>query len=218
VLASSEVNPLANSGRKKNAKAGARRRQATRSAAARAKGSRNNAWYAVIAFVVIAGVVGVMVSSGSSGPEKPGPPPRGVLTFKNLERNHVDTPVHYPQTPPVGGNHAPIWQNCGFYSQPIASENGVHSMEHGAVWITYRPTLSSHDIGKLKDLTSQPYVLVSPWEKGLPSPVVASAWGKQLRLPNVSDPRLKQFVRAFRVGPQTPEPGAACTGGLGSPE
>jgi hypothetical protein len=28
---------------------------------------------------------------------------------------------------------------------------------------------------------------------------------------------LERFVRAFRCGPQTPEPGAACTGGVGEP-
>jgi hypothetical protein len=52
----------------------------------------------------------------------------------------------------------------------------------------------------------------------LPSPVVASAWGKQLRLDGAGDPRLERFVSAFQQGPQTPEPGAACTGGVGEPK
>jgi hypothetical protein len=33
----------------------------------------------------------------------------------------------------------------------------------------------------------------------------------------VDDPDLERFVRAYKQGPQTPEPGAACTGGLGDP-
>jgi hypothetical protein len=211
---------LARSGRKKNAMAGARRRQTTRSAAAKASNSRSNTgWYAVIAVIVIAGVVGIMVSAGGDNANSLGDPPRGVQTFNNLERNHVETPVSYPQNPPVGGNHNPVWQNCGFYPEPIQAENGVHSMEHGAVWITYRPTLPQKDIDKLRKLTDQTYVLVSPWDKGLSAPVVASAWGKQLKLPaGVSDPRLKEFIRAFRLGKQTLEPGAACTGGTGTPE
>lgn len=57
------------------------------------------------------------------------------------------------------------------------------------------------------------YLLVTPWVGGLPSAVVASAWGKQLALPSADDPRIAEFVRAFRAGPQTPEPGAPCTGG-----
>ncbi len=61
------------------------------------------------------------------------------------------------------------------------------------------------------------YVLASPYPD-LPAPVVASAWGKQLELDSADVASLKRFVSAFEQGPQTPEPGAACTGGTGSPQ
>jgi hypothetical protein len=32
-----------------------------------------------------------------------------------------------------------MWQNCGFHSDPVRNETAVHSMEHGAVWVSYRP-------------------------------------------------------------------------------
>jgi hypothetical protein len=141
-----------------------------------------------------------------------------VVVFAKQSQQHVTTPVRYAQTPPIGGEHAPIWQNCGFYSSPIAPEEGVHSMEHGAVWITYSPTLPAADKAKLKALAhTGRYILVSPFD-GLPSPVVASAWARQLKLTGVDDPGLIAFIAAFEVGPQTPEPGAACTGGDGTPE
>jgi hypothetical protein len=136
----------------------------------------------------------------------------------DLSRSHTGEPVSYPQTPPVGGPHNPVWQNCGFYSEPVRNENAVHSMEHGAVWITYRPDLPGGQVETLRDLAQgRNYVLVSPYP-GLPSPVVASAWGKQLQLDSADDPRLEQFVSAYSQGPQTPEPGATCSGGVGSPE
>jgi hypothetical protein len=104
-------------------------------------------------------------------------------------------------------------QNCGFYSEPVRNETAVHSMEHGAVWITYRPGLPTEQVDKLRELaTSKTYVLVSPYPD-LPAPVVASAWGNQLRLDSAEDPHLKQIVATFRQGPQTPEPGTPCTGG-----
>jgi hypothetical protein len=125
---------------------------------------------------------------------------------------------HNPQTPPVGGPHNPIWQNCGFYSKPVRNENAVHSMEHGAVWITYSPDLPKDQVETLRDIAHRnSYVLVSPYSD-LPSQVVASAWGKQLHLNSADDPRLEQFVRAYQQGPQNPEPGAPCNGGVGSPE
>ena len=141
----------------------------------------------------------------------------GVESFEALERDHVEEPVTYAQVPPVGGNHAPIWQNCGFYDTSIADENGVHSMEHGAVWITYQPDLPSDAVGTLRGTTvNQTHVLVSPYPD-LPAPVVASAWGRQLQLDSADDPRLDQFIRAFQGGPQAPEQGEPCTGGIGEP-
>jgi hypothetical protein len=140
-----------------------------------------------------------------------------VKSYSNLSRDHTKEPVDYPQSPPVGGPHNPIWQNCGFYSKPVRDENAVHSMEHGAVWITYRPDLPKDQVEKITSFTLKNYVLVSPYP-GLPAPVVASAWGKQLRLNSANDPRLGQFVTTYRLGPQNPEPGAPCSGGVGSPE
>jgi hypothetical protein len=66
---------------------------------------------------------------------------------------------------------------------------------------------------------SQACVLASPYPD-LPgdAPVVASAWGKQLRLEGAGDPDLERFIRAYQQGSQTPEPGATCTGGTGEPE
>ncbi len=42
---------------------------------------------------------------------------------------------------------------------------------------------------------------------------MASAWGVQLALGSTEDPRLPAFVARYSQGPQTPEPGAPCTGG-----
>jgi hypothetical protein len=152
-------------------------------------------------------------SAGGSTAAPANGEPQGTKTYTGLERTHVDTPVDYPQTPPVGGPHNPVWQTCAFFDKPIMKERGVHSMEHGAVWITYTSTLSSDDIDLLKKAQQAgPKVLVSPFP-GLPSPIVASAWGKQLLLQSASDPRLLQFVKYFSDGPQTPEPGVPCTGG-----
>ena len=145
-------------------------------------------------------------------------PPGVVKTYDvGPAAQHTEGDVDYAQTPPAGGEHNPVWQNCGFYDEPVADENAVHSLEHGAVWITYSPDLSQDQVDQLRDLAhSQTYVLVSLYPD-LPSPVVASAWGKQLRLESADDPDLERFVRAYRQGPQTPEPGAVCTGGIGQP-
>jgi hypothetical protein len=128
---------------------------------------------------------------------------------------HTSGDVDYEQSPPVGGEHNPVWQNCGYYDKPVRDENAVHSLEHGAVWITYSPDLPQDQIADLKNIAeARSYILVSPYPD-LPSetPVVASAWGKQEGLDGAKDPDLESFIQAYRQGPQTPEPGAVCTGG-----
>jgi hypothetical protein len=139
----------------------------------------------------------------------------GVNQYDNLSRDHSDLPQTYAQIPPVGGTHNPIWQNCGIYDQPVHNENAVHSLEHGAVWITYQPDLPAAVVQHLRDLVrGHTHVLLSPYP-GLPKPVVASAWGLQLPLDDPNDARLPLFITRYEQGPQTPEPGAACDGGIG---
>ena len=162
------------------------------------------------AFVVVV-VLDAMQKAASS-------PPDDVQTFDvGLGGQHTEGDVDYAQTPPVGGEHNPIWQNAGFYEEPVRDENAVHTLEHGAVWITYSPDLPADQVETIRDLVEgQNCVLASPYE-GLLSPVVASAWGKQQRLDGADDPDLERFIGAYRQGPQTPEPGAGRTGGVGNP-
>lgn len=169
---------------------------------------------AVLVALIAAFVAVVVLDTRQQAAQRP---PEGVETIEIENREHVEESVDYEQNPPAGGEHSPVWQNCGVYTEPINSENAIHSLEHGAVWITYQPGLPKKQVQQLQDLAGgESYVLLSPMED-LPSPVVASAWGKQLRLDDASGSRLEQFVSAFQQGPQTPEPGAACTGGVGEP-
>ncbi|CAN5649724.1 hypothetical protein BH10CHL1_BH10CHL1_36490 [soil metagenome] len=141
----------------------------------------------------------------------------GLQKFPNEARDHQIGPLSYAQTPPVGGIHNPVWQNCGIYGDPIPNENAVHSLEHGGVWITYQPSLAAADVETLRGLVrGHDHALISPYPN-LPAPVVISAWGLQVQVPSAADPRLALFIKTYENGPQTPEPGATCSGGTGTP-
>ena len=146
-----------------------------------------------------------------------------------LAHDHVTGPVTYSVTPPVGGPHNATWMNCGIYDQPVPSERAVHNLEHGAVWITYQPSLPPSQVSQLRAFVDQQttvtpaggaasrYLDLTPYP-GLPSPIVISSWGFQLTVSSPADPRLQQFVNKFRASPAyTPEYGGACTGGVGTP-
>ncbi|MEU9865756.1 DUF3105 domain-containing protein [Streptomyces sp. NPDC047971] len=137
---------------------------------------------------------------------------------KKLGRNHVTTPVAYEMKPPVGGDHDQVWQNCDgdVYTSKIADMNAVHSLEHGAVWVTYNKKASEADVKKLAEKVGKtPYSLMSPVDDQAGA-IMLSAWGKQVAVDSASDPRIDAFFTKYVQGPQTPEPGAACTGGVGA--
>jgi hypothetical protein len=183
------------------------------------KVNRSGFWFAAgLVLIVAAGVVAIALNRPTERAAPPSPPP-GVEQANNLSREHVEGPLNYPgKNPPMGGAHSPQWQNCGFYDTPINNPNAVHSLEHGAVWITYRPELPADQVEVLRQLARrQTFILVSPYPE-LSSPVVATAWGHQLKMDSVGDPRLGGFIRTYRVGRTTPEPGAPCTGGVGQPK
>lgn len=207
--------------------------RARRSVASARRAGSGRSWpiYAVVAVLVTAVIAGVVMvtrqSSGAVGTDPAGTASAapitaitGVTDFRTsaastLTRNHKQGVVAYQQSPPVGGDHNPVWQTCtgAVYDAPIANEHAVHSLEHGAVWITYRPSLAADQVQALAaKVKGVDYMLMSPYQ-GLDQPISVQAWGYQLKTDSASDPRIDQFIAAARIKP-APEPGATCSGGV----
>ncbi len=138
-----------------------------------------------------------------------------VRRFKKLDRSHVPGPVTYPMVPPAGGPHDEAWLDCGVYDEPVRDENAVHDLEHGTVWITYRPSLKETGVKRLARMLPKNGIM-SPYP-GLPAKVVVTVWGAQLRLKGVDDPRLPLFLAKFGDGHTSPEPDGSCEGGIKNP-
>lgn len=187
-----------------------------------AKRKRNRKLGLIGAIVGVVAIVGLLVVSLVLAPRPAsytaggdGAQIEGVETFDNGS-NHVTTTVDYPQTPPAGGEHAPVWLNCGVYTEPVPNENAVHSMEHGALWVTYDPSISDDQLAALRDKLPSSYAILSPFE-GLPSPIVVSGWNSQLQVDDADDARIAEFFEEYWKSDSVPEPGALCTGGVDAP-
>ena len=132
-------------------------------------------------------------------------------------REHTDENVDYPTIPPAGGNHLGIWHTCGIYKVELLDEAAVHSLEHGAVWVTYKPEIAKEEIIKLTTmLSSRSKILLSPHPEQI-SPIVATAWGRRLEIESSNDLRLEKFVDFFVDGEAAPEAGITCDRGIGRP-
>jgi hypothetical protein len=144
-------------------------------------------------------------------------PPKEIEVYPATTNASVEGPIEYERHPPTNGDHAPIWQNCGFYEKPIEDRHAVHSLDHGVVWITYRPNLPEQQIEVLRSYGNENYVIVSPYP-GQDAPVTATSWRVQLELNGANDPRLKHFVNEFRISELAPLSGNRCTLGVGNPK
>ena len=92
----------------------------------------------------------------------------------------------------------------------------MHDLEHGAVWIAYDPDLDDAQKSALSTLVAQQAKVTATPYPDLDSPLVVTAWARQLRLDSVDDPRLLQFIETYRNSSNAPEPSAACQG-VGTP-
>lgn len=139
--------------------------------------------------------------------------------------------VAYDQSPPFGGPHDAVWATCTgiVYPNQLRSENAVHALEHGAIWITYNPdTIAPGDLDTLKSkVEGEQYLLLSPYP-GLDKPISVQSWGHQLKVDSAGDKRIDEFIEALRRNSQTgvytekpeeaayPEVGAECAAIPGS--
>ncbi|MBB2946260.1 hypothetical protein FB565_006018 [Actinoplanes lutulentus] len=188
-------------------------------------GGRNWGPIAVTGAVILvaAGIIGwgVIASVQGSKPwEEQVAAIDGVVDYraqKNAaidDRTHKEGPQTYVTNPPVGGAHNSTWQNCmgDVYTEPIANEHAVHSLEHGAVWVTYKQGLDAAQVEKLQaKVEGKEYTLMSPIAN-LDKNVSVQVWGYQLKVDSADDSRIDDFIRITRVKASM-EPGAACSSG-----
>ena len=162
-----------------------------------------------------------MMPAGGKKPDAARPlpenPPDGIEVYPATTNHTVKGPIDYERHPPTNGDHDPLWQNCGFYEEPIEDRHAVHSLDHGVVWITYSPDLPERQIKSLRLYGKENYVILSPYP-AQDAPVIATSWRVQLELKGASDPRLSRFVNQFRISEIAPLSGNRCTLGVGSPK
>ncbi len=146
------------------------------------------------------------------------PEVEGVVTTETAVANQHDDTLIIPfgATPPMGGPHASVWQNCGIYNTPVEAQFAIHSMEHGAVWITYNPDLPADEVAALEDIArGKTFFLVNPYPNQT-SPIVLTVWDRQLLVDSVDDVRISEFIDRYQQI-RGPESGAQCSGGVGTP-
>jgi hypothetical protein len=172
--------------------------------------------------VAIIGYGGWAAFQGSKPWEERAASISGISNFRESDPDlvkggdHKTGTIQYSVLPPVAGPHNGAWQNCqgDVYDAPIANEHAVHSLEHGAVWITYRPDLPADQVAKLTEkVQGQEKMMLSPFQ-GLDKPISLQAWGFQLKVDNADDSRIDEFIKTLRINASIEGPNANCGQGI----
>ncbi|MEX0616390.1 MAG: DUF3105 domain-containing protein [Candidatus Woykebacteria bacterium] len=171
---------------------------------------KSNVTKIVIAVVMLAvlGGLGYLFLTADQGSAVMGE----EITIQSRDHINPGTPhPSYNSNPPTSGPHWPTPQTCDIYNEPVADESAIHSLEHGAVWITYKDKDDTDLAGKLKAIVekNKAKVLLSPRPEN-DSKIALSSWGRLMKLSDFDENQISQFIKSNRNN--SPEPLAACQG------
>lgn len=192
-----------------------RARRARRQTKQRVRSVLSIAGLGLLGVVIIAGLAVSGLPRPNRGFERTQDGPGIVM--EDQGRDHLGVgervPVgYYNSTPPTSGDHAPDWERCGAFENPIAPEAQVHNLEHGFVIINY--DLEDQDqIDEITEIAEglpgwPNYYILAPYPD-LEQPVALTAWTTIQGLDTVDADAIRTFANAYRSF--GPEPGApAC--------
>lgn len=106
--------------------------------------------------------------------------------------------VDYNSNPPTSGPH---WGDGtagpGIKDQEVPDQLLIHSLEHGAVILSYKGNLPKEDIEEIKNYFNESAgkKIMVP-RKNLDVPVALTSWNRLLKLTTIDGSKIKEFIEA----------------------
>lgn len=159
-------------------------------------------------FWIIGGalLIGLFIYALSRGRGEDGGGP-GQL-FPDQGRPHValGAPFAYNSNPPTSGPHYSVPAEWGVYEREISDQVLIHNLEHGGIWISYRPGTASSTVDTLSAIAKEfgRKVIMTP-RAANDADIALAAWGRldTFSAAEFSADRVRAFVRAWRnKGPE----------------
>lgn len=170
------------------------------------------AWFLIPTLIIIGAGVWFLsknqgmseMSEGTRGakPVAVSKPVEGTVEYDIVGRNHIASGTAgsgYNSNPPSSGMHWPSPAKNGVYDQPLPDEQLIHNLEHGHVWISYKPEAPDEVKNKLKEIVKDDdwKVILEPRGKN-ETMIALVAWGRVLKMDDPNYDKVKDFIRTYR--------------------
>lgn len=140
-----------------------------------------------------------------------------AVNIEDQGRMHIDVDAPHPaynSNPPTSGWHYEEWETKGAYKEQQPDEGLVHNLEHGYIWISYRPDVSPEIISQLENFYGFGKKIVVEPRKENDTLIAIAAWNWLDKFDPVSGDslnneeikRIQDFIDAYIN--QGPEPNA----------
>ncbi len=165
----------------------------------------------IIGLVIVAVIGGVGYLFATSDPDGSANSLLGN-EIEDLGANHItqgDKVTTYNSNPPTSGPHWPSPAECKVYNEEVPDEAVVHSLEHGAVWVSYKDIEDKDLVSKLEEIVNKNpgKILLSPRSSNDANIALAS-WNRLLKIEQFDENQISEFIKSNRSN--SPEPLAQC--------
>jgi len=138
-------------------------------------------------------------------------PVEGTVDYAIVSRDHITQGAAgsgYNSNPPSSGPHWPMAAKNGVYDKELPDEQLIHNLEHGHIWISYKPNTADEVKSKLREIVEKDSwkVVLGPRDKN-DSQIALVAWGRVLAMDEPDYVKVEEFIKTYRNrGPEnTPE-------------
>lgn len=165
--------------------------------ARRAKLARRVFWWSLAALIVVGGSFVIVRYIRKSSGNQPG------QFIADQGRNHVSlgSPFNYNSNPPTSGPHFATPADWGVYDKEIPDQALIHNLEHGGVWLAYKPGIDGETVKKLEAIAKDfgRKVVMAP-RSANDSDVALAAWNHldKFSAAEFSEERVRAFIKAYR--------------------
>lgn len=177
-------------------------REAEASGKRRKKVFKKISYWTIGLAVVIGGGWLLINASGPKGPDYS----QGISVLGIGHIADDATYTSYNSNPPTSGPHYANPASARFYDKELPDEQLVHNLEHGNIWIAYKPDLPGNIIDILKDFSGG-NVVVTPRSKN-DADIALAAWGRldkfSIEASGINKQRIKDFISRYQnKGPES---------------